>query len=85
VSGQTVVFGYEKALWGKKVEQPRVRNMLEDSLSRNFGTKIHVQFRLGAKPDRRKPTGARDAVVDMAVRELGFEVSQVKPFPVDQG
>jgi DNA polymerase III subunit gamma/tau len=85
VSGQTVVFGFEKALWGKKVEQPRVRNMLEDSLSRDFGTKVHVQFRLGAKPDRRKPAGERDAVVEAAVRELGFEVVQVKALPADQG
>jgi DNA polymerase III subunit gamma/tau len=84
VSGQTVVFGYEKALWGKKVEQPRVRNMLEDSLSRGFGTEIHVQFRLGAKPDRRKPAGARDAVVEAAVRELGFELFQVKSLPADR-
>jgi hypothetical protein len=85
VSGRTVIFGFEKALWGKKVEQPRVRNMLEDSLSRDFGTEVHVQFRLGAKPDRRKPAGARDAVVEAAVRELGFEVVQANPTGADQG
>jgi DNA polymerase III subunit gamma/tau len=75
VSGETVVFGFEKNLWRQKAEQqPRVRNMLEDSLSKAFGAKVQVQFRSGGRPDTGRPAGKQDAVVDVAVRELGFEV-----------
>jgi hypothetical protein len=48
--------------------------MLEDSLSKAFGAKVQVQFRSGGRPDTGRPAGKQDAVVDVAVRELGFEV-----------
>lgn len=77
VASKTIVLGFERTGCRHAVERPGVRAKVEESLARVFGTRVSVQFRYGVKGGGAGAPGP-DAVVEAAVRDLGFRVARVE-------
>lgn len=78
VIGSTITLGFQRAGWRHTVERPGVRGKMEESLGNVFGTRVTVQFRYGVKSGGGPVSPERDAVVQAAVRELGFTVARIE-------
>lgn len=78
VTGDTVVVGVdENRLWRKTLEAPGAAGKVGAALSAIFGMKVAVRFEYGVKIAREAVPPERDAVVEAAVRELGFKIARV--------
>ena len=67
----------ENRLWRKTLDAPGAAGKVGAILGAIFGTKVAVRFEYGAKISREAAPPERDAVVDVAVRELGFKIARV--------
>ena len=80
VTGDTVVVGVtDNRLWRKTLEAPGAADKVGSALGAIFGTKVAVRFQYGVKIAREAVPPERDAVVEAAVRELGFKIARVDP------
>lgn len=79
LAGNSLTLGFKGDGWRRTLERPGVRDMVEEGLGRVFGTKVTVRLKFGVKDGGGANRTGRDAVVDAAVRELGFEISRVEP------
>ncbi|HEX9016515.1 MAG TPA: DNA polymerase III subunit gamma/tau [Chloroflexota bacterium] len=79
VTGSTVCLGLDdKQLYRKVLEPPEARKKVEIAMTAVFGRKVAVQFQFGLKKKRETVPPERDAVVETAVREMGFKVERVE-------
>ena len=74
VSGNEVIFSVERESLRNTLERPRLLATVEERIGRLFGVRVAVKFRYGVKISREVEQSGRDAVVDTAVRELGFKI-----------
>ena len=80
VAGDTVVIGIdENRLWRKTLEAPGASGKVAAVLGALFEAKVAVRFEYGVKMSREAMPPERDAVVEAAVRELGFKIARVDP------
>ncbi len=80
VTGDMVVVGVEEnRLWRKTLEAPGATGKVAAVLSTIFGMKVAVRFQYGVRMSLEAVPPERDAVVEAAVRELGFKIARVDP------
>ena len=80
VADNVVVVGVdENRLWRKTLETPGAAAKVATVLGSIFGTKVAVRFEYGARISREALPSQRDAVVEAAVHELGFNIARVDP------
>jgi hypothetical protein len=69
----------ENPLWKNTLERPGVRDKVAAAFSNVFGLQVAVKFQYGLKIRREAVPPEKDAVVEAAVREMGFKVTRVEP------
>lgn len=81
VAGNKLTFGFRNAAWRDRVERLGARRKVEETVGRLFGKSVLVEFKYGVSLPRDEGPPGRDAVVEAAMREFGFQVLREEEIP----